>query len=215
GQGAEEFKSIVEEETNGEIVIEVHNGGSLGSSGGEIQEGTSLGTIDIGISSTPLAQIIPEVEIFSLPYLFNNREDAWETVDSEIGTDIASGLESENLKHLAYWEDGFRQVTNSKRQIKSPEDFEGLRIRVPESNLRIETFEVLGASALPMSFSEVFTSLQQGTIDGQENPLSVIENSSFYDVQEYLTVTNHVYSPASLFINLNTWEELSEEHQNI
>lgn len=215
GRSAEEFKSIVEEETNGEIVIEVHNGGSLGGSGGEIQEGTSLGTIDIGISSTPLAQILPEIEIFSLPYLFRDREEAWEALDSDIGSDIAAGLESNNLKHLTYWEDGFRQVTNSRTQIQSPEDFDGLRIRVPESNLRIETFEALGASPLPMSFSEVFTSLQQGTIDGQENPLSVIESSSFYDVQDYLTVTNHVYSPASLFINLNTWQELSEEHQEI
>src|SRR5690625_4235403 len=159
GKGAEEFKRIVEEETGGEIQVEVHNGGSLGGSGGEIQEGASLGTIDIGISSTPLAQILPEVEILYLPYLFTDREDAWEVVDSDIGTEISNGLEDNNLKHLAYWEDGYRQVTNSKRQIQEPEDFEGLRIRVPESNLRIETFEALGASPLPMSFSEVFTSL--------------------------------------------------------
>lgn len=215
GQGAAEFKEIVEEETEGAIQIEVHNGGSLGGSGAEIQEGTALGTIDIGISSTPLAQILPEFEILSLPYLFKDREDAWEVVDSDIGTDIANNLNDENLQHLAYWEDGYRQVTNSVRQIQSPEDFEGLRIRVPESNLRIDTFEELGASPLPMSFSEVFTAMQQGTIDGQENPLAVIENSSFYDVQEYLTITNHVYSPASLFINQDIWSDLSEEHQDI
>lgn len=215
GQSAEEFKSIVEEKSEGSIKIEVHNGGALGGSGGEIQEGTGLGTIDIGISSTPLSQILPEFEILSLPYLFKDRETAWEVVDSEVGSEIAAGLQDENLKHLAYWEDGYRQVTNNVRQIHSPEDFEGLRIRVPESNVRIETFEELGASPLPMSFSEVFTAMQQGTIDGQENPLSVIENSSFYDVQEYLTITNHVYSPASLFINNDVWNDLSEEQQNI
>lgn len=215
GQSAEEFKRIVEEESEGSIKIEVHNGGALGGSGGEIQEGTGLGTIDIGISSTPLSQILPEFEILSLPYLFKDRETAWEVVDSEVGTEITAGLEDDNLKHLAYWEDGYRQVTNNIRQIHSPEDFEGLRIRVPESNVRIETFEELGASPLPMSFSEVFTAMQQGTIDGQENPLSVIENSSFYDVQEYLTITNHVYSPASLFINNDVWNDLSEDQQNI
>lgn len=215
GQGAEEFKKIVEEESNGSLEIEIHNGGALGSSGYEIQEGAGLGTIDIGISSTPLSQILPEFEILSLPYLFKNREAAWDVLDSETGAEIAEGLEDEKLKHLAYWEDGYRQVTNNVRQIHTPEDFDGLRIRVPESTLRMDTFEELGSSPLPMSFSEVFTALQQGTIDGQENPLSVIENSSFYDVQEYLTITNHVYSPASLFMNIDVWNDLSKEHQNI
>ncbi|WP_166626731.1 DctP family TRAP transporter solute-binding subunit [Jeotgalicoccus sp. S0W5] len=215
GISAEKFKETVEEESNGSIEIVIHNGGSLGSSGYEILEGTGLGTIDIGIASTPVSQMLPEFELLSLPYLFKNREDAWEVVDSEVGTEIMKGFEEQNLKHLAFWEDGYRQVTNNSRQIYTPEDFEGLRIRVPESTLRMDTFEALGSSPLPMSFSEVFTALQQGTIDGQENPLSVIENSSLYDVQKYLTITNHVYSPASLFINNEVWNELTNEQQDI
>lgn len=215
GIGAEEFKKIVEEETNGEITVEIHGAGSLAGSGREIQESVKVGTIDIGISSTPMAQMNPFVDIFSLPYIFNDRESAWEILDGKIGEQVGEKLEEDNLKHLAYWEDGFRQVTNSKQQIKSPEDFDGLRIRVPESELRIETFNALGASPLPMSWSEVFTALQQGTIDGQENPLSVVDSSSFYDVQEFLTITNHVYSPATLFINIDKWNSLSEEHQEI
>ncbi|MCE7792909.1 DctP family TRAP transporter solute-binding subunit [Salipaludibacillus sp. CUR1] len=215
GIGAEEFKVIVEEQTNGEVEIEIHGGGALGGSGGEIQEGVEVGTIDIGISSTPLAQINPYVEIFSLPYIFTDRENAWEVLDGEIGENVGEHLLDNNLMHLAYWEDGFRQVTNNSHQITSPEDFEGLSIRVPESTVRIQTFEALGANPLPMSFSEVFTALQQGAIDGQENPLSVVESSSFYDVQDYLTITNHVYSPASLFINNDKWEGLTEEQQTI
>lgn len=215
GQSAEEFKKIVEEESDGSLKIVIHNGGSLGSSGYEILEGTGLGTIDIGIASTPVSQVLPEFELFSLPYLFKNREEAWEVLDGETGSKIVEDLEKQNLKHMAYWEDGYRQVTNNVRQIHAPEDFESLRIRVPESTLRMDTFEALGSSPLPMSFSEVFTALQQGTIDGQENPLSVIENSSFYDVQEYLTITNHVYSPATLFINNEVWEDLTPEHQEI
>lgn len=215
GQSADEFKRIVEEESNGEIRVDIHNGGSLGSSGYEILEGTGLGTIDIGIASTPISQVLPEFEILSLPYLFKSREDAWEVLDGETGAKISKGLEEEKLMHLAYWEDGYRQVTNNERQIHSPEDFDGLRIRVPESTLRMDTFKTLGSNPLPMSFSEVFTALQQGTIDGQENPLSVIENSSFYDVQDYLTITNHVYSPASLFMNIDVWNDLSNEHQRI
>lgn len=216
GIGADKFKEIVEEETDGAVIIEIHGGGALGGSGAEIQEGVGAGTIDIGISSTPLAQINPYVEIFSLPYIFANRENAWEVMDGPIGDKVSLFLEEENnLKHLAYWEDGFRQVTNNTRQINAPEDFEGLSIRVPESTVRIETFEALGANPLPMSFSEVFTALQQGAIDGQENPLSVVESSSFYDVQDYLTITNHVYSPASLFINNDKWNSLTTEQQDI
>lgn len=215
GIGAEKFKEIVEEKTNGQIKIELHGGGSLGSSGREIQEGVEIGTIDIGISSTPLAQINPYVEIFSLPYIFSDRENAWEVLDGPIGDQVGNHLEERNIKHLAYWEDGFRQVTNNKHPIKSPEDFKGLRIRVPESSVRVATFEALGASPVSMSFSEVFTALQQGVIDGQENPLSVVTSSSFYDVQEFLTITNHVYSPASLLINLHKWNSLSAEQQDI
>ncbi|MBM7553594.1 TRAP transporter substrate-binding protein [Thalassobacillus pellis] len=215
GKGAQKFKEIVEEKTNGEIKIELYGNGQLGGSGREIQEGAKVGTIDIGISSTPMAQLNPYLNIFSLPYIFENREHAWEVLDGPIGDEVGKKLEEHNLKHLAYWEDGFRQVTNSVRPITSPEDFDGLKIRVPESDVRLQTFKALGASPLPMSWSEVFTSLQQGTIDGQENPLSVIESASFYDVQKYLTITNHVYSPATLFMNKSKWDSLTEEQQKI
>ncbi|WP_221568370.1 DctP family TRAP transporter solute-binding subunit [Alkalihalobacillus sp. TS-13] len=215
GHGAEEFKKIVEEKTDGKIKVKIYGNGQLAGSGREIQEGAKVGTIDIGISSTPMAQMNPHVDIFSLPYIFESREQAWEVLDGPIGEKVGSYLEEHNLKHLAYWEDGFRQVTNNTKPIQSPEDFKGLRIRVPESDVRMETFKELGASPLPMAWSEVFTALQQGTIDGQENPLSVIHSASFYDVQKYLTITNHVYSPATLFINKNKWDGLSEEHQKV
>ncbi|MBO8164615.1 MAG: TRAP transporter substrate-binding protein [Brevibacillus sp.] len=215
GHGAETFKKIVEEKTNGQIKIDLYSGGTLGGSGREIQEGVAVGTIDIGISSTPIVLLNPYQEIFSLPYIFKNREHAWKVLDGPIGEKVGKHLEEKNLKVLAYWEDGFRQVTNNIRPITSPEDFKGLKIRVPESPVRIKTFEALGASPIAMSWSEVFTGLQQGTLDGQENPLSAIESASLYDVQKYLTITNHVYSPATLFINLDKWNSLTEEQQNI
>lgn len=215
GKGATEFKKIVEEKTNGEIKIELYGNGSLAGSGREIQEGAKIGTIDIGISSTPMAQLNQYQDIFSLPYIFSTREEAWEVLDGPIGDRVGEKLSEHNLKHLAYWEDGFRQITNDKHPIESLEDFKGLRIRVPESEVRIETFKSLGASPLPMAWSELFTALQQGSIEGQENPLSVVSSSSFYDVQKYLTISNHVYSPATLFINQNKWNALSEEQQQI
>lgn len=215
GIGADKFKEIVEEKTDGEIEIEIHGNGSLASSGSEIQEGVQIGTIDIGISSTPLAQINPFVQIFNLPYIFMDRDTAWDILDGPIGEQVGNKVEEQNIKNLSFWEDGFRQVTNSKRPINDPEDFNGLSIRVPESDIRIQTFKSLGASPLSMSFSEVFTSLQQGAIDGQENPLSVVESSSFYDVQEYLSITNHVYTPAGLLMNMDKWNSLTDEQQNI
>jgi len=215
GIGADKFKEIVEEKTNGEIEIEIHGNGSLAGSGAEIQEGIQIGTIDIGISSTPLAQINPFVQIFNLPYIFEDREMAWEVLDGPVGEEVGNKVEDHNIKYLSFWEDGFRQVTNSKRPIVTPEDFNGLSIRVPESEIRIQTFKALGASPLSMSFSEVFTSLQQGAIDGQENPLSVVESSSFYDVQEYLSITNHVYTPAGLLMNMDKWNSLTDEQQEI
>src|SRR5699024_289658 len=215
GKGAEEFKKIVEDETDGDIKIDIQGGGTMGDSGSEIQEGSSVGSIDIGISSTPLSEINLYASSFSLTYIFETREEAWDVLDGDIGEEVGKHLEENDLKHLAWWEDGFRQVTNDVRKIESPEDFEKLKIRVPESDVRINTFKELGASPLSMSFSEVFTGLEQGSIDGQENPLSVVESSSFYDVQEYLTITDHVYTPASLFINMDKWESLTDEQQQI
>lgn len=215
GMGAAEFKKIVEERTNGEIKIELYGNGSLAGSGREIQEGAKIGTIDIGISSTPMAQLNQYQDIFSLPYIFSSREEAWEVLDGPIGDRVGEKLSEHNLVHLAYWEDGFRQITNDKHPINTLDDFKGLRIRVPESDVRIQTFKALGASPLPMAWSEVFTALQQGTIEGQENPLSVVSSSSFYDVQKYLTISNHVYSPATLFINKSKWDALTEEQQEI
>jgi tripartite ATP-independent transporter DctP family solute receptor len=215
GEGARKFKEIVEEKTNGEVKIEIYGNGALAGSGREIQEGAKIGTIDIGISSTPMSLMNQYQDIFSLPYIFSSRKHAWEVLDGPIGDKVGEMLSTHNLTHLAYWEDGFRQITNSTRPTTTIEDFKGLRIRVPESEVRIETFRALGASPLPMAWSEVFTALQQGTIDGQENPLSVINSSSFYDVQKYLTISNHVYSPATLFINTSKWDLLSEDQQEI
>ncbi|TQR12727.1 TRAP transporter substrate-binding protein [Psychrobacillus soli] len=215
GEGAKKFKEVVEEKTNGEVKIEIYGNGSLAGSGREIQEGAKIGTIDIGISSTPMSLMNPYQDLFSLPYIFSSRENAWEVLDGPIGDKVGEKLSAHNLTHLAYWEDGFRQITNSTRPITKIEDFKGLRIRVPESEVRIESFKALGSSPLPMAWSEVFTALQQGTIDGQENPLSVINSSSFYDVQKYLTISNHVYSPATLFINTSKWDSLSKEQKEI
>lgn len=213
GKGAELFKQIVEEDPENAISVKVYAAGQLGKSGEDVQQGVMMGTIDIGISSTPIVLINPIQEVFDLPFIFDDREKAWKVLDGEIGDEIAKGLESKGLKVLAYWEDGFRQVTNSKLEIAKLEDFAGLKIRVPYSPQRLKTFEAIGSRPTAMPFSEVFAALEQKVIDGQENPLSVVWDSSLYDVQQYLTITNHVYSPATLFINLRKWNAMSEKQR--
>lgn len=215
GQGAQAFKEYVEEKTQKGTLVELYPAGQLGGSSEDIQQGVMLGTIDIGISSTPIVLLNPLQKLFDLPFLFSTREEAWAVLDGPIGSKVGKNLEEKGLKALSYWEDGFRQVTNSVRPIKTAKDFEGLKIRTPYSPQRLATFKQLGAKPTSMPFSEVFSALEQGVIDGQENPLTVIWNSSFYDVQKYLTITNHVYSPATLLINLNAWEKLSTEQQEI
>jgi len=215
GQGAIAFKEYVEEKTNKEITIELYPAGQLGKSSEDVQQGVMLRNIDIGISSTPIVLLNPIQKIFDLPFVFATREEAWAVLDGETGQLVAEKLEKSGLKSLAYWEDGFRQVTNNVKPIQGPDDFKGLKIRVPYSPQRIETFNNLGSRPTAMPFSEVFSALEQGVIDGQENPLTVIWNSSLYDVQKFITVTNHVYSPANLLINLSVWNSLSEDQKGI
>lgn len=215
GDAAKEFKRIVEDESDGELLINLFPNGSLAASGREIQEGAKIGTVDIGISSTPMSQLIPKVDLFSMPYLFNDREHAWRVLDSEIGTGIGNELEKQQLEFLAFWEDGFRQITTGSKKIATVSDFNSLKIRVPESELRINTFKALGATPISMPWSEVFTGLQQGAVDGQENPLSAIASASFFDVQDHLIISNHVYSPATVFMNKDKFDSLSIEHQEI
>ena len=215
GAGAERFKEIVEAESNGQMLVEIYGNGQLGGSSKEVQESVLIGSLELGISSTPMETLNPYMKLFALPYIFEDSEEAWEILDGPVGKAVAGHAEEAGVHVLAFWEDGMRQVTNNVRPILVPEDLKGIKLRVPESTVRIATFEALGANPVSMPFSEVFTSLQQHTIDGQENPLSVISSSSFYECQKYLSITNHVYSPASLIINLKVWESLTPKQQDI
>lgn len=213
GQSAELFKKMLEENKENNIVVKLYPAGQLGKSGEDVQQGVMMGTIDVGISETPIVLLNPAQEVFDLPFIFESRQKAWKVLDSEVGAAIGKNLEKNGLKFIAYWEGGFRQVTNSKRPIKTLEDFSGLKIRTPYSPQRLKAFEALGCKPTAMPFSEVFSALEQKVIDGQENPLSVVWDSSLYDVQKYLTITNHVYTPATLFINLKKWKDFSPRQQ--
>ena len=215
-QGLIHWKELVEERTGGTVKVEVFHSAQLGSER-DVVEGVSLGTIEATLTSTgPLPNFTNAFMVFDLPFIVQDRKKAYAWMDGPKGQEILGSLESSGIKGLGIWENGFRNLTNSERFVDSPDDMDGLKIRLMENPIHVATFETLGARAVPMPFGELFTALQQGTVDGQENPLVIIDTSKFYEVQDYLSLTGHFYSPAVLLINLDFWNNtLSEEERKI
>jgi len=215
-QGLLHWKELVEERTDGSVMIEVFHSAQLGSER-DVVEGVSLGTIEATLTSTgPLPNFTNAFMVFDLPFIVQDRQKAYDWMDGPNGQEILGSLEGSGIKGLGIWENGFRNLTNSERFVDSPEDMDGLKIRLMENPIHVATFETLGARAVPMPFGELFTALQQGTVDGQENPLVIIDTSKFYEVQDYLSLTGHFYSPAVLLINLDFWNNsLTAEEREI
>lgn len=214
GLGAKEFERLVEEATNGKVDVQIFASATLGNERDMI-EGLSLGTLEMCISSTgPLPNFSKEFQVFDLPFIITDRQKAYEVMDGEIGQEILASLESINIKALGFWENGFRHISNSKKEIVTPEDIKGLKIRTMENPIHISTFELLGAIPTPMAFSEVFTALQQKTIDGQENPLVIFNTNKFHEAQKYLSLTGHLYSPSVMMISKDTFESYPQDVQD-
>jgi len=164
-------------------------------------------------STAPLVGIMPAIGVFDLPFLFNNEREADQVLDGKAGDWFDGKFPALGLVNLAWWENGFRNTTNSKRPITRVEDFEGVKMRVMQNNVFIDTFRTLGSNAVPMAYSEVYSALETKTVDGQENPFANIENSKFYEVQKYLTLTKHAYSPLVVLLSKKTWDGLSGPEQ--
>ncbi|MGD8250828.1 MAG: DctP family TRAP transporter solute-binding subunit [Desulfobacterales bacterium] len=212
---AEHFAKIVAEKSNGALEVQVFPAAQLGSER-DMVEGLQLGSLEMTLTSTgPLGNFVPQVKLFNLPFLFKDRETCYKVLDGPVGTSIADKFPAVGIRSLGWFENGFRNVTNSKRAIMAPTDMDGLKIRVMEDDVFILTMKSLGASPLPMAFGELYTALEQKTVDAQENPLAVIHSSRFFEVQKYLAMTGHFYSPAMLLISEITWKSLSPEHQSI
>lgn len=213
--GLVKFKEIVEEQTGGQVQVELFPNGTLGSERDMI-EGLQMGSIDVVVTSTgPVINFIPEMGVVDLPFIFSSSEHAYTVLDGEVGQELLQKFDDIGIKGLAFWENGFRHLTNSKRPIESVEDIAGLKIRTMENEVHQEAFKALGASPTPMAWGEVFTSLQQGTIDGQENPIPIIYTMNIYEVQKYLALTGHFYSPALLLMSQATFDKLTPEQQEI
>ena len=209
------FKELVEERTDGQYLVEIYPNATLGDER-TLLEGMQMGTVDMGvITNGPVANFVEEIAVFELPFLFGSPEEAYQILDGEIGQELLDKLENANLKGLAFAERGFRNLTNSQKTVMTPADIDGLKIRVMENPVYLDTFKALGANAVPMAWTEALTALQQGTIDGQENPVGVIYTFKLYETQKYLSLTRHTYAPATIVMSNKLYQELPEDVQGI
>jgi len=209
------FKELVEARTKGQLAIEIYPNASLGDER-TLLEGMQLGTIDMGvITNGPVANFLPRMAAFEMPFLFASAQEAYYVLDGPVGKKLLAELETVNLKGLAYAERGFRNLTNSKRPVATPDDIKGLKIRVMENPVYIATFKALGVNAVPMAWTECLTALQQGVVDGQENPINVIYAYKLYETQKYLSLTRHTYAPALFVMSLKLYKSLPADTQKI
>lgn len=209
------FKELVEERTNGQIEVETYHSSQLGDDR-TMTEALQLGSQEVTIPSTaPLVNFVPEFAVFDFPFLFPSEEVADTVLDGEVGQKFLGMLEDQNLVGLAYWENGFRDVTNSVRPIATAADFKGLKLRTMENQVHLEAFQALGANPTPMAFGELFTAMQQGTVDGQENPYATINLQKYYEVQDHVSNTHHIYSPFVFLMSKSFFDSLTEEQQQI
>jgi tripartite ATP-independent transporter DctP family solute receptor len=213
--GLTKLSELLQARTNGKISIDVYHSSQLGGERALV-ESMQMGTVDMAATaSAPVTSFLPEMTVYDLPFLFTTREHAYKVMDGPIGQEMLDKLKTKGLIPLGYFENGFRQITNNVRPITKPEDLKNIKIRVMESKAPIATFRALGANPTPMAWGEVFTALQQNTIDAQENPLTVIYGQRVYEVQKYLSMTRHFYSPSVLMISQITMNRLSPEEQKI
>jgi len=198
--GLVKFGELASQKTNGNVKVEVFHSSQLGNER-DLIEGLQLGTVEMCIVSTaPLSSFTSQFEVFDLPFIFSETKKTREILDGPIGQGILDSLVNQGIVGLCYFENGFRNITNNVRPITKPDDLKGLKIRTMESPVHMASFRAMGANPTPMALGELFTALQQHTVDGQENPLAIINTSKFFEVQKYLSITEHFYAPAPVLI---------------
>ena len=213
--GAEHFAKLVSERTNGDVEIKFYPDGTLGSSTA-IVSGTRTGTIDIAmIGTVNLGGLAEGFLALDLPFIFKDEAHVYRALDGDAGKELFAELDKVGLQGLAFFENGFRNITNSRQPIKEPEDVKGLKIRVPQSQTLVKTFEALGANPVPMAYGELYTAMETGAIDSQDHPTSTLYAGKFYEVQKYLSMTHHGYAAVTLVMNSRKFDKLSEEYQKI
>jgi len=210
--GAEKFKEELEDNSDTNFTVDIQPNASLGSEG-EAVEQVSEGSVEMTVVApdSNLANTIPEMNLFGIPYIFEDKEHVYNALDNEPGQELLDLAEDKGMKGLGYWEVGFRHLTNDDKEITNPEDVQGLKIRVQPAKVWEDHMNALGASPTPVDFDELYSALDQGVVDGEENPLPTINSMKFYEVQDYVSLTGHAYSPAVVLMSDSFYEGLSEE----
>ncbi|WP_434803091.1 TRAP transporter substrate-binding protein [Paracoccus aerodenitrificans] len=213
GAGAMAFEETLTQELGDAFTVRQFPNSGLGGER-EVIEGMQIGTIDATIASSgTLSNFVPEVGVFDIPFLLRDLDHARTVLDGEIGDQMLAKFDDVGLHALAWGEQGFRHITNSRGPISTPEDLAGLKIRTMENPVHLKAFEALGAAPTPMAWPEVIPALQQGAIDGQENPLSVIVSANLDEVQKYASLDGHVYSPAIILVSQQLWDGLDDDQK--
>ena len=215
GRAAKVFAEAVEKASGGKMKVRAIGAAALGPDT-QMQQSLIGGAQEMMVGSTAtLVGITKEMALWDTPFFISNTKEADAMLDGPVGDKVRNKLQEKGLVGLAYWENGFRNLTNSKRAIHKVEDMEGIKLRVMQNNVYLNSFKTLGANAVPMAFSELFSALETNTVDGQENPFNTILSSKFYEVQKYVTVTNHVYAPWIVLVSKKWWDQLSKDEQKI
>ncbi len=215
GRAVKVFADEVEKASGGKMKLRAVGAAALGPDT-QMQQALVGGAQEMMVGSTAtLVGITKEMALWDTPFLFNNAKEADAVLDGPIGQKVMDKLQEKGLVGLVYWENGFRNLTNSQRPVAKMEDLGGIKLRVMQNPVYLEAFKTLGANAIPLPFSELFSALETKTVDGQENPFNTILSSKFYEVQKYLSVTNHVYSPWIVLVSKKWWDQLSKAEQKV
>jgi tripartite ATP-independent transporter DctP family solute receptor len=215
--GAQKFADLIKERTKGRITVKLYPSNQLGKGEREMTEGIQQGAIDLLVTSTgPLGGFSPSINILDFPFLFRDFKHVDLVLDGKIGQKLLDDFGKANIKALAFWENGFRHLTNSKGPVKKVEDGKGLKIRTMENKVHLAAWKAAGLNPTPMAWGEVFTALQQKVIDGQENPIAVFYSSKLWDAgQKYFSLTAHVYSPSPFLMSPKAFNDMPKEDQQL
>jgi len=213
-KGGEYFAELVNKRSNGKIVVKTYHSSQLGDQKTLI-EGLIYGTVDMALVGTAaLGQFQPQISLFDLPFLFEDLQHAYKSLDS-VGMELGKPLEAKGIKLLGYMENGIRHMTNNVRPIKSPDDMKGLKIRVQTNKIHVAMIKALGGSPPPMSLGELYTAMQQGAVDGQENPAAHIFTQRYYEVNKYASRTAHCYAPEPVLISMSRWSAFPQNVKDL
>lgn len=209
------FEEMLKQRSGGSLKVQIYPAAQLGDAR-TLAEGVQFGTVEMAdIENGPMGNFVPEALLWDLPYIFTSLDAAHKVLDGPVGQLVQKKYQDIGIRHLCYNDGGFRYFTNKVRPIVKPDDLKGLKIRVMESQVMIESVKAFGASAMPMAFGELYTALQQGVVDGQENPMNHIFTQRFYEVQKYISLSGHFYYPRQMMVSEKFWKQLDKGQQDI